>query len=205
MKTHLRRLSFAVGTAVTVMLLTMPLGQAGSGPQPNPAILKAQNAAIAASDVSTQAKADAYAQTHPVTASDLALAADVRANVGIAKDGTLVTASPKYAHDISRINAGLRAYLAQQGAVHPELGTIQAAAYWCFYMPGWAFELWWYYSIISVGAVGIIAAVAYITVAGVGLGLALTILGISLGVTVAIMDHIFSERGYYRNGAWLCH
>jgi hypothetical protein len=39
---------------------------------------------------------------------------------------------------------------------------------------------------------------------GIPLGAVLTVLGISYGLYAWMLDQVFSQRGNYNNGAWVC-
>jgi hypothetical protein len=61
-----------------------------------------------------------------------------------------------------------------------------------------------YYIVISGGVFAIIGVFASLTVAGIPLGAVLVVLGISYGLYAWMLDQVFSQRGYYNNGAWGC-
>jgi hypothetical protein len=194
MRSVLKRIAVAAMLAVTVMVVTMPLGQASTNPVPPPSAGVHQ-------DLSTQAAVDAYFKQHPGNQDE---AAAIKANVTLTKDGYFATTSSKFAADVQAVNAGMRQFRSQAGSSAPLLGATQALAWWCFYIPGWVFRAYVYFIVIAGGVSAIVAVFASLTVAGLVLGAILAVLGISAGLYAWMLDQVFTQRGYYNHGVWAC-
>lgn len=197
MARFLRRVGLSVLAALTVMVLTMPMGQAQTNV--GQAQFNAQHQ-VKWPDVSSQSAVELYFKEHPVSA---AAAEEIHTSITMTKDG-FATTNPKFTKSVNEVNAGLRQFQASQTQPKPLFGAVQAQAWWCVYLPGWVFHAYIYYIVISGGIFATAALFVSVTVAGIPLGAVLAALGIWYGISAYFLDQIFAARGYYNNGAWVC-
>ncbi len=197
MARYLRRVGLSVLAALTVMVLTMPMGQAQTNA--GQAQFNAEHQ-VKGPDVSSQSAVELYFKEHPVST---AAAEEIRASITMTKDG-FATTNPKFVQSVNEVNAGLRQFQASQTQPKPLFGAVQAQAWWCVYLPGWVFHAYIYYIVISGGIFATAALFVSVTVAGIPLGAVLAALGIWYGISAYFLDQLFSARGYYNHGAWIC-
>jgi hypothetical protein len=197
MLNYLRRVALAVVVALTVMVVTMPIGQAQSNPGQAQYNFEHQ---VKGPDVSTQAAAELYFKEHPV---NTAAAEEIRASITLTKDG-FATSNPKFVRSVNEVNAGLRQYRAAQTQAKPLLGAMQAQAWWCLYIPGWMFHAYIYTLVLEGGIFATVALFMATSIAGIPLAAVLGALGIWYGIAAYYLDQIFAWRGYYDHGAWVC-
>jgi hypothetical protein len=196
---HLRRAAVALVVAVTVMVASMPMGQAASNA--GQAQYNADHQVLGP-DVSTPAAYSLVVGRHPE-----ALVTDgadqVRAGITLAKDGTFATSNPLFANRVGAVNAAIRNFRSQQSQTPGWLGTLQAQArWWCGYLPNWLLDAFAWEVIIVGGVVGIVGAFIDVTIVGIPLGAVLNALGIAYAVTGGFLLWYFDK--YYPNGVWRC-
>jgi hypothetical protein len=196
---HLRRVSLAAVLALTVMVAAMPMGQAQSNA--GQAQYNADHQVLGP-DVSTPAAYSSLLGQHPEALAS-SEAAQVRASITLARDGTFATSDPLFAKRVSTVNAAIRDYRSQQRQSPAWLGTLQAQArWWCGYLPNWLLEAFAWQVIIVGGVVGIIGGFIDLTIVGIPLGAVLNAFGIAYGLTGGFLLWYFDK--YYPNGAWRC-
>jgi hypothetical protein len=194
-----RRVALAGMLAVTVMAMTVPMGQAQNAA--GQAQFNADHQVLGP-DVSTPAAYSLLLGQHPEALVDRE-AAQVRASITLAGDGTFVTTNPLFAKRVNTINAAIRDYRSQPRQSTPWLGTIAAQArWWCGYLPNWLLDAFAWEVIIVGGVVGIVGAFIDFTIVGIPLGAVLNALGIAYSVTGGFLLWYFDK--YYPNGVWRC-
>lgn len=203
MAKYLRRVAQAVVLAVTVMLVTMPIGQAAGNGNAGQAQYNFEHQ-VNLPDVSTPSAAALVMKQNPVDAAAMAQVAEIRAGIQLTKTG-FATTNPKFITSVNQINAGLARYRATQAQPKPWLGATQAqAGWWCIYLPGWWFHAVVDYMYVEGGIFATVSLFVDATVVGIPIGAALGALGIWYGLQAYFVDRVFSWRGYYTWGAWVC-
>jgi hypothetical protein len=195
----LRRVALAAVVALTVMVLTMPLGQASSNAR------QAQYNAdhqVLGPDVSTPTAYARLVEQYP-EALDPAKADQVRASITLAKDGTFATTNPLFTKRVSRVNAAIRDYRSQSQQSPAWLGTLEAQAwFWCGYLPNWVLDAMAWYVIVVGSGVAAVGAFVDATIVGIPIGAVINGLGLGYALSGAFLLWYFDK--YYPNGVWHC-
>jgi hypothetical protein len=179
----------------------MGVGQASDNPSQGQAQYNAEHQAKGPA-LSTPDALQRFLIQHP-EANSTAVAEEIRASIALAKDGTFVTANPKFAARVAQVDAAIRSYQASVGHPTPFLGAVQAQAWWrCGYFSNWELDAMAWYVIVVGGVTGVVGSFVSATIFGLPLGALMVAAGFAYATTGGFMLWYFDK--YYPYGMWIC-